>query len=60
MKVIATKTGFFLKVRQPGDEFDMPDGSKGSWFKPAPKVGKKPRPLEEVESGLDESGDALV
>ena len=34
MKVIATKAGYFGKLRQPGDEFDVPDGTKGSWFHP--------------------------
>lgn len=33
MKVIATKQGWDGKaIRNPGDEFDMPDGSKASWF----------------------------
>lgn len=47
MKVIATKLGYFGKLRQPGDEFDVPDGTKGSWFQPVEqkangKGGKKP------------------
>lgn len=48
-RFIATAVGYDnLAVRQPGDEFDMPDGSTASWFKPAaddtkgPK-GKKPK-----------------
>lgn len=45
MKVIATKTGFDGKrVRNVGDEFEMPEGSKGSWFVPAQKAEvKKPK-----------------
>lgn len=40
MKVIATKKGFDGKaLREPGDVFDMPDGTKGSWFEPV-KPGK--------------------
>lgn len=35
MKVIATTIGFDGKrVRQAGDVFDMPDGSKAAWFAP--------------------------
>lgn len=47
MKVIATKRGYFGKLREPGDEFEVPDGTKGSWFQPVEqkangKGGKKP------------------
>ncbi len=47
MKVIATKQGYFGKLREPGDEFEVPDGTKGSWFQPVEqkangKGGKKP------------------
>lgn len=47
MKVIATKLGYFGKLREPGDEFEVSDGTKGSWFQPVEqkangKGGKKP------------------
>ena len=47
MKVIATKQGYFGKLRDVGDEFEVPDGTKGSWFQPIEqkangKGGKKP------------------
>ena len=47
MKVIATKLGYFGKLREPDDEFEVPDGTKGSWFQPVEqkangKGGKKP------------------
>ena len=47
MKVIATKQGYFGKLREPGDEFEVPEGTKGSWFQPVEqkangKGGKKP------------------
>lgn len=47
MKVIATKLGYFGKLREPGDEFEVPDGANGSWFQPVEqkangKGGKKP------------------
>lgn len=35
--VRATKAGFAGVVRQPGDVFDLPAGSKGSWFEPVEK-----------------------
>lgn len=57
MKVIATKHGFFGKLRQPGEEFDVPDGAKGSWFEPvAKKASRKPA----AETPAAEAGDALV
>lgn len=35
MKVIALKEGFFDGTRiRAGDEFDVPQGTKGSWFTP--------------------------
>jgi len=38
MRVVATAPGFDnVKLREPGEEFDMPDGSKGSWFRPVVK-----------------------
>jgi len=41
MRVIATKEGHDgVVIRRPGDEFDMPDGSKGSWFEPVPAEPK--------------------
>ena len=52
MHVIATAVGFHsptARLLQPGDEFEMPDGAKGTWFEPvesapAPKAGKKKEP----------------
>lgn len=34
MKVIAIKQGYFGKLRNPGDEFEVPEGAKASWFEP--------------------------
>lgn len=51
MKVIAIAEGYDnVKVRQPGEVFDMPDGATGEWFKPVdqgdairgPKAKKSP------------------
>jgi len=51
MKVIATRRGHDgVVVREEGEEFDMPDGAKGSWFlpvepaKPAAKAKPKADP----------------
>ena len=44
MQVIALKPGFYGQLRTPGTdsaEFDVPDGSKASWFVPA-KQGDEP------------------
>lgn len=41
MKVTATAVGFHGKIRQPGETFDVADGTKGSWFLPAEKAEVK-------------------
>lgn len=43
MEVIATKPGYFGKLRQPGDKFEVPGGSKATWFVPVEQKaeGKK-------------------
>ena len=44
MRVTATKQGFDgRRLRQAGETFDMPEGSKGSWFVPAHKAEDKPQ-----------------
>ena len=49
MKVIATKQGYLGKLRQPGDEFEVPDGTKGSWFEPVKKAeDKKPKAADKA------------
>ena len=45
MRVIATKPGFFDYLRQEGDEFEVPEGTKGSWFKPVPADATSRWPL---------------
>ena len=43
MKVMAVKKGFFGKLREPGDEFDVPDKTKmASWFVEAKKTVSEP------------------
>lgn len=46
MKVTATKPGYFGKLRQIGDEFDVPDGTKASWFAPAAADQKPAEPAK--------------
>ena len=42
MKVKALDRGYHGALREPGDEFDVPEGSKATWFEPtAPEVEKK-------------------
>lgn len=57
MKVIALKQGYFGKLRQPDDQFEVPDGTKGSWFQPvkqeaAAKGSKKPEATEPPAADL--------
>ena len=37
MRVIATKQGFHGKLREVGEEFEVPDDAKASWFEPKEK-----------------------
>lgn len=54
MQVIATKSGYFGKLRQVGDKFEVPDGSKASWFAPVEKV------KAEKSAKTKEAADDLV
>lgn len=55
MEVIATKTGFDGKrVRTEGEKFEMPEGSKASWFvkadaeKPRSKKSEAEKPADDL------------
>lgn len=41
MRVVATKPGYHGKLRQAGEEFDVPDKEKASWFAPVETKGAK-------------------
>lgn len=58
MRVIAIKTGYDnVKFREVGEEFEMPAGSKGSWFKPVEET-VKPEPVKEEKKSKKGSKDA--
>lgn len=60
MKVIATARGFDnVAVREIGDEFDVPEGSKGSWFKAVGKPGKKSEQVEKTEADKTPEADKV-
>ena len=61
MRVIATKPGFFDYLRQEGDEFEVPEGTKGSWFKPV-KVADEPeaKPARGRKASPTDPTDDLV
>lgn len=61
MKMIATARGFDGKrIREAGDEFEMPEGTKAStWFEPVsskPKNPKKPD-VPDGEAGGEGGGE---
>ena len=59
MKVIALKPGYFGRLRETGDEFEVPQGAKASWFAPAEQpAGKKPQ--AERTAGKNPPADGLV
>lgn len=63
MRVIATAKGYDnVCIRDPGDEFDMPDDTKiepGCWFK---AVERKPEPQPQAKQGKQnkQSNDDLA
>lgn len=34
MKVIATEKGYYGRLIEPGETFEVPDGEKATWFNP--------------------------
>ncbi len=42
MKVIAKFKGYYGSIREVGEVFDVPEGTKGSWFDPVPAVPVPP------------------
>ena len=65
MRVVATAPGYFGALRVEGDEFDVPDGTKGSWFKPVaadvakPSKGKGKGTAPEPGPDDDEAANAI-
>ena len=49
MKVIATKHGYFGRLREPGDTFDVPNGEKATWFEPVKDEAKGKKSDEGTE-----------
>lgn len=58
MEVIALKEGYFGKLRMPGDEFDVPQGSKASWFVPVQTAISAPPASQDDAAADDETKDA--
>lgn len=52
MKVIATKQGFYGKIREIGDEFDVKEGEKASWFAPKAEA-EKPKAEGKKQQGAE-------
>lgn len=44
MKVRAIARGYYGRLREPGDVFDVKDGETGSWFAPVEVSEKGPKP----------------
>lgn len=56
MEVVATKPGFFGKLRQVGEKFDVPSGEKASWFQPTKPAESKPgrKPAEAKQDAAEQ------
>ena len=55
MKVIATKPGYHGKLREPGDIFDVADGSKASWFEPVEKKAEAKKATNKADADKQDS-----
>lgn len=60
MEVIATKTGYHGKLRAPGDRFDVPAGSKASWFVPVEQATSKRGKADKAGATPDDAAGDLV
>lgn len=57
MKVIALKQGYHGRLREKDDQFDVPDGSKASWFTPAAvENGKQHEKAAKKANGGNDDG----
>lgn len=58
MRVVASKVGYFNDtLHQPGAEFEVPEGTKGSWFEP---VEQERKPRQRAEKHGDKDGSDLA
>jgi hypothetical protein len=60
MEVIATKPGYYGKLRQVGDRFAVADGDKASWFCPVRDEGGEPIQAKGKGKGKAPKADDLV
>lgn len=60
MEVIATAKGYHGSLREPGESFDVPDGTKGSWFQPAEAPEPKPAPKGKGKTAEPDPGDSEI
>jgi hypothetical protein len=60
MRVRASERGFFGRLIEAGDEFEVPDGTECSWFKSVDaKKPAKPK-AKEVEQAQEDLGESPV
>lgn len=59
MRVIATAVGFFDNLRQPGEEFDVPEGSKATWFKPVKADEPEGKPARGRKAAGEQAEDLV-
>lgn len=58
MRVVATERGYDgSATREQGDEFDMPEGSSGAWFKVVPVAVDEPE-AEKRKPGRPKKDDS--
>lgn len=59
MKVKAIATGFYGFLRQPGDEFDVPEGETATWLEPIRAAAERKKPKASAETS-DDAGAELT
>lgn len=59
MRVIVTAPGFWGQLRQPGEEFDVPEGSKATWFKPVKADEPEGKPARGRKASAEPADDLV-
>lgn len=59
MRVIVTAPGFWGQLHQPGEEFDVPEGSKATWFKPVKADEPEGKPARGRKAAGEQAEDLV-
>lgn len=66
VEVVATAKGYYGAIREPGDKFEVPQGTTGSWFELVEAEGKpkatrkSAKPAAQAAESEDPDAEDLV